>query len=192
MNVEITNIFDLIDLNGESLMREKLSTFSCPFNLEIESFIRERAIEFAKRSLSITYLVTDSADYQILGYFALTHKSILVNNTGLSKTAQKKLARYSRLDTKTGNYMASAFLLAQFGKNYSVDEGNRIKGSELMQLALNILMTIRRQIGGGLVYLDCEDNAKLITFYENEGFKKFGERFSEDDGQKYIQFMRFL
>lgn len=192
MNVEITNIFDLIDLNGESLMRGKLSTFSCPFNLEIESFIRERAIEFAKRSLSITYLVTDSADYQILGYFALTHKSILVNNTGLSKTAQKKLARYSRLDTKTGNYMASAFLLAQFGKNYSVDEGNRIKGSELMQLALNILMTIRRQIGGGLVYLDCEDNAKLITFYENEGFKKFDERFSEDDGQKYIQFMRFL
>ena len=88
--------------------------------------------------------------------------------------------------------MASAFLLAQFGKNYAVDAGKRIKGSELMQLVLDVLLTIQRQIGGGIVYLDCENKAKLIAFYESEGFKRFDERFSEDDEQRYVQLMRFL
>ena len=190
--LDITNVLDFIDSGRENVLHERLSKFSCGLNQEIENFIRNKAIDFAKRSLSITYLVTDLDDGQILGYFALTHKSIVFNDADLSNTARKKLARYSRLDSKTGNYMASAFLLAQFGKNYAVDGGSRIKGSELMQLALSVLLTVRRQIGGGIVYLDCENSSKLISFYENEGFKKFDERFSEEDNQQYIQFMRFL
>ncbi|MBQ9526913.1 MAG: hypothetical protein IJR68_04815 [Fretibacterium sp.] len=102
------------------------------------------------------------------------------------------MTRYSRLDKQTGNYMASAFLLAQFGKNYGVDGGKRISGAEMMELASDVLINIQRQIGGGIIYLDCEDKAKLISFYGNEGFQKFDERFSEEDNQRYVQLMRFL
>lgn len=37
----------------------KFSDFSCPKNLEIEHFVRKNAIEFAKRKISITYLIID-------------------------------------------------------------------------------------------------------------------------------------
>jgi len=192
MSLSIRNILDFLEEEGEDFLKQSLVSFSCDINMEIEKFLRERAIDFAKRRLSITYLVTDAEDGEILGYFTLTHKAILLDGKGFSKTAQRKLTRYSRLDKQTGNYMASAFLLAQFGKNYGVDEGKRINGAEVMELVNDILIDIQRRIGGGIVYLDCEDRAKLIAFYEDKGFQKFSERFSEEDNQKYIQFMRFL
>ncbi len=192
MRFKIRNILDALEKVGEDFLTGVFASFSCNVNLEIESFLKGRAIDFAKRRLSITYLVTDTDDGAFLGYFTLTHKAIVVDKNDFSKTAQRKLARYSRLDRQTGNYMAAAFLLAQFGKNYAVDDGKRISGAELMKMANDILVDIQRQIGGGIVYLDCEDRAKLISFYEDKGFQKFSERFSEEDNQKYIQFIRFL
>ena len=192
MNVNVSNILDNLKTDGEERVREDLSSFSCGVNAEIEEFIREKAIDFAKRRLSITYLVTDMDDGEILGYFTLTHKAILLNGEGFSKTMQRKLTRYSRLDKQTGNYMASAFLLAQFGKNYGVDGGKRISGADLMKLVRDILVDVQKRIGGGIVYLDCGDQARLIDFYKGMGFQKFAERFSEEDNQKYIQLIRFL
>ena len=192
MSVSVTNILDELEFVGEAALNDDLSSFSCDINKEIEEFIKDKAIDFAKRKLSITYIVSDTDDGAVLGYFTLTHKSILLNNKGLSNTVQRKLERYSRMDKKTGNYMASAFLLAQFGKNYGVEHGKRIRGAELMKLANDVLSDIQRRIGGGIVYLDCEDKPELIGFYTKENFKRFDDRFSEDDKQKYIQFMRFL
>ena len=192
MRLDTKNILDVLERRGEDFLMRVLAAFSCPVNPEIEKFIKERAIDFAKRRLSITYLVTDMDDGEILGYFTLTHKAILLNGEGFSKTMQRKLTRYSRLDTQTGNYMASAFLLAQFGKNYGVDDGKRISGTNLMELVRDILVDVQRRIGGGIVYLDCEDKAGLLAFYEKEGFNRFDERFSQEDDQKYIQFMGFL
>ena len=219
-------ILDVLGKRGEDFIKRFFASFSCAVNLEIERFIKEKAIDFAKRRLSITYLVTDTDDGEFLGYFTLTHKAILLNagdfnkelytnnlsirdvtmqryqckfiilclscSSTIPKTMQRKLTRYSRLDKQTGNYMASAFLLAQFGKNYGVDGGKRISGAEMMELASDVLINIQRQIGGGIIYLDCEDKAKLISFYGNEGFQKFDERFSEEDNQRYVQLMRFL
>ena len=192
MNVQAINILDELKNDDEAKLMEDLSLFSCPINPAIENFIKKRAIDFARRKLSITYLVTDSVDGQILGYFALTHKAVLIPNVRLSNTSRKKLERFARLDRATGDYMASAFLIAQFGKNYGVEDGGRISGKELMDIANDILVNIQRQIGGGIIYLDCEDNEKLQQFYVNENFQRFGERFSEEDNQKYLQYMRFF
>ena len=192
MGVQVINILDELKNNGEVKIKEDLSFFSCPMNPAIENFIRKRAIDFARRKLSITYLVNDLDDGQILGYFALTHKAVLISNSRLSNTSRKKLERFARLDRGTGDYMASAFLIAQFGKNYGVDNGERISGKELMDIANDILVNIQRQIGGGIIYLDCENNEKLQKFYVNEKFQRFGERFSEEDNQKYLQYMRFF
>ena len=88
--------------------------------------------------------------------------------------------------------MASAFLIAQFGKNYGIDDGKRITGAQLMDIANDILINIQQQIGGGIVYLDCEDVDKLQQFYINEKFQLFGERYSKEDEEKYFQYMRFF
>ena len=192
MSPVVFNILDLIDLGGSDVIEHKLATFSSPKNPEIEDFIRNKAINFATGKLSITYLVNDDDTGNILGYFTLTHKSIIINGENLSATSRKKLARYSRMDASTGNYMASSFLLAQFGKNYALDEADRIDGADLMKLATDVLVNIQRQIGGGIVYLDCEDKPELTSFYKRQNFKEFDDRFSPEDDQKYIQFMRFF
>ena len=134
---------------------------ACRANPAIENFIRNRAIDFARRKLSVTYLLNDFDDDKILGYFALTHKAVLISNSQLSNTSRKKLERFARLDKATGDYMASAFLIAQFGKNYGVDGGKRITRKQLMDVANDVLVNIQRQIGGGIIYLDCEDIEKL-------------------------------
>ena len=36
------------------------------------------------------------------------------------------------------------------------------------------------------------EKAGLVAFYGKEGFQKFGERFSDEEHQKYLQLMRFL
>ena len=59
---------------------------------------------------------------------------------------------------------------------------------------MGTLIKIQYLVGGGVVYLDCEDKEKLISFYESEeiGFFRFGERVSELDGKKYLQYLRFF
>ena len=192
MKIKVTNILDSLDLLGEENLRLELSRFVSAKNPDIEEFIKEKAIAFAKGKLSITYILSDMEDGAILEYFTLTHKSLMVSSDKLSKTAQKRLMRYARIDVETGIYTASAFLLAQFGKNEGVDNGKRISGSEMMKYVDIILLDVQRRIGGGIMYLDCEDKEKLKEFYERENFKKSGERFSAEDSKKYLQYIRFF
>lgn len=192
MKHEVKNILEMLDSVGEERLKLFLKTFSSPVNLAIENFVRNRAIDFARKKVSVTYLVNDFDDGQILGCFALTHKAVSIPGAGLSSSSRRKLERFARLDRAAGDYMASAFLIAQFGKNFGVDDGRRIAGSQLMDIVNDVLVNIQRQIGGGIIYLDCEDNEKLQQFYINEKFHKFGERFAEEEQQKYIQYMRFF
>ena len=63
------NILDMIDAIGEDALISILSDFSCPKNLEIETFIKNKAIEFAKKKPSITYFVIDNHSGDILSVF---------------------------------------------------------------------------------------------------------------------------
>ena len=192
MSTDINNILDVLEKIGEEDLKGLLASFSCPRNAEIEKFLKDRALDFARRRLSITYIVTDAEDGEILGYFTLGHKAIAVDGSAFSRTMQRKLDRWARRDGQTGDHMASAFLLAQLGKNYDVDEGRRIDGASLMRIAHDVLIDIQRRIGGGIVYLDCEDDARLLAFYDRMGFRRFGERSSEEDGLRYVQLIRVL
>lgn len=189
----VVNVLDLIDTVGESEVQIALSDFSCLQNKEIEDFIHKNAIEFAKRKMSITHLVFDE-NGQIVAYFTLTHKPSNVSDGLLSKTSQKKLSMHAKLDNNIHAFSVSAFLIAQFGKNDNVIGSEKISGNQLMDLALSVLQNVQRQIGGGVVFLECEDKPQLLSFYQNEhnNFKAYGERYSDVDHVKYLQLLRFL
>ena len=51
---------------------------------------------------------------------------------------------------------------------YSEKEDVLLSGNSLMESAMTILSVVQHDIGGGIVYLECEDNEKLLTFYQNE------------------------
>ena len=201
MTIGVWNILDLVDNFGDDYVNEFISDFSTKsekdgqivdLNPDIELFLKKNSVQFAKEKKSITYIVGDKEDGSFLGYFTITHKPIEIPALGLSKTTIKKLEKHSRLKESSNVYVVSAFLLAQFGKNYSVDNGKRITGDDLMTLVNRELIDIRRRIGG-IIYLDCEADAKLIRFYQkDQGFVLYGERISENDGKRYLQFMKLL
>lgn len=190
----VIHILDLLRTIGEDSTISFLSRFSCPQNSEIEDFIHYKAIDFARRKLSMTHLVVDNSNGKFVGYFTLAHKPILVKSDALSKTAIKNISRFAKYDDKVNAYVLSAFLIAQIGKNYSIDVSERISGNVLMNLAYNTLFDVQHQIGGGVAFLECEDIQKLLDFYTREPnlFRVFGERLSENDGMKYIQLLRFI
>lgn len=56
----------MLESVGEDELSSILSDFSCPKNPEIERFIHNNAIEFAKRKMSITHTVSGSLGNGIL------------------------------------------------------------------------------------------------------------------------------
>ncbi len=188
-----TNILDMIEEFGEESVQAILSEFSCPKNNEIQTFVRDKAIVFAKQRMAITYLVFDD-EAMLIGIFTLTHKSITISAEGMSKSVMRRFERHSKLDEKTNSYTTSAFLIAQFGKNYQYSPKGNLSGDELMDSTMRVLKDIQKEVGGGIVYLDSEDNPFLLNFYQKQGidFRKFGERISEADQIKYIQLFKAL
>ncbi len=181
------NILDILDDFGEVFLGELLRSFSCPLNLEIEDFLQTKAIDFALKKISMTYLVFNENN-QLLGYYTLTHKSILIPSVNLSKTSQKKIERFSSLESDVQSYQASAFLIAQLGKNMSIADGMAIKGNELLKCSFDVLRKVQRLIGGGIVFLECEDTPKLINFYLQNNFKEYNMRIASN-GVVYHQLL---
>ena len=100
------------------------------------------------------------------------------------------MKRYGILNQDTNSIQATAYLIAQFGKNAAVSPANSINGDALMELVFTILKDVQHNIGGGIAFLECEDNAKLLGFYQNQhnNFHVYGERLAED-GARYIQLL---
>lgn len=171
MKPDVKNILDVIELRGEDRLKQLLSLFSCPVNPSIENFIRNRAIDFARRKISITYLVNDPYDGQLLGFVTLAHKALLIPREGLSNTLRKRIERYAKFDKPTNSYMTSAFLVAQLGKNFGIDNGKRISGTELLKIANDILTDIQRRIGGGIIYLTARTLARSFSFTARRSFR---------------------
>ena len=69
-------------------------------------------------------MVCDEDDGSLLGYFTITHKAVEVPPDGLSKTTTRRVEKYAQLHKKLNAFIVSGFLIAQFGKNYGVDEGH--------------------------------------------------------------------
>ena len=112
----------------------------------------------------------------------------------LSNTQRKRLAKHSKLDELSGSYELSAFLIAQFGKNDAIRSDLSISGSSLMKIAIDTLTIAQHIIGGGVIFLECENKEKLLTFYQNQenGFKRYGSRLSSLDNKNYIRLLRFF
>ena len=179
------NLCNILDQLGEDATKDILSSFSCPINRDIENFIKYKAIEFSKRTTAKTHLVfwqtDDEKDTELVGYYTITYKVITVDRTVLSNTEAKKLKNQGVYDESKQEYTVSAPLIAQLGKNYSNGNDTLISGADLLHLAVNKIRKIQNEIGGRFMYLECEDNEKLLTFYKTHNFKIFGKRTLDRD-----------
>lgn len=182
---------------GEDNLQQILSEFLCDKNQDVERFLKEQAIAFTKKNQSVTYLVFSNDDATLVGYFTLTIKPITINADSFSNTVKRKIARVSELDEENGTYTLSAYLIAQLGKNYQNEANRKITGAQLLNAAIDTIKELQYMAGGMVVFLEAEDNEKLMHFYEVEnGFKKFDVRATKGtgDGQshKLIQLLKVL
>lgn len=187
------NILNLIDAIGEDGVNDILSGFSCPKNPEIESFVKKNAIDFAKRKISITHLLINQ-NKELLAIYTLTHKALEIDPAGMSASSVRKISRFAKKNESDGKFVLSAFLIAQLGKNFSIPNDERLSGDAIMDEAISKLTAVSRDVGGGVVYLECEDEPKLLSFYSNQhnNYHTFNERVSAADKVRYIQLLRFI
>ena len=180
---------------GEERLYDLLSDFSCPKNPDVEYFLLHNAIKFTQKDQSITYLVFDSEDASLVGYYSLTIKPISIQASNISNTMAKKLSRVSILDTETQCYTTAAYLIAQLGKNYSLPKEKRIPGNILLGFALNTVSALKYSIGGIMEFLECEDNEFLLNFYTQHNFKPFDTRITTSQNNKphtLYQLLKFI
>lgn len=181
---------------GEDALQQLLSDFFCDKNMDVEKFLKEQAIDFAKKHQSVTYLVFSNEDASLVGYFTLAIKPITVHTEGLdmSKSMQRRLARVSEFDEENGNYTLPAYLIAQLGKNYKGGANLKITGQQLLQAAMDTIKEIQHMAGGMVVFLEAEENEKLLHFYEKEnGFKRFDVRKTKtNESHTLIQLLKVL
>lgn len=178
---------------GEEALQQILSDFSCAKNPDVERFLKKEAIAFAMKNQSVTYLVFTKDDATLVGYFTLATKAIHIEEAAdISNTVKRKIARVSKLD-ETGNvYTLPAYLIAQLGKNFTNGANAKITGQQLLHAAVETI----KELGGMVIFLEAENEEKLLKFYEEEnGFKQFAVRETEgraSDVHTLIQLLKVL
>ncbi len=180
---------------GEEELLGLLSEFSCSRNMDVERFLKEQSVEFTKKNQSVTYLVFANKDVALVGYFTITIKPITVNTCSFSNTMKRKIARVSELDKANDTYTLSAYLIAQLGKNFSSNMGEKITGKQLLQAAIDTIKELQYMAGGMVAFLEADDNEKLIEFYEQNGFKRFATKEVQagtENAHTLIQFLKVL
>ncbi|MBR3651852.1 MAG: hypothetical protein IKN52_16490 [Victivallales bacterium] len=190
MAFSIINIHDVLDLYGFEYTQNLALSFQCPLNTEIEQFIHDKAIPFARQKIAVTYFILND-EHKLAGYFALAGKLFKIACNHQSNTFKNKILKHGTYDADSDSLLSSSYLIAQFGKNFNLPKHEYISGNRLMELAFEVLQDIQRRIGGGIVFLECEDNTNLLGFYQNHHFKVYGSRLSST-GITYLQLMRFF
>lgn len=149
----VVNLGILIEELGEGAVKDILSSFSCPLNPDVESFIQSKAIDFAKQGWAQTHLIFASYinKWALVGYFSLASKHITITSKFLykqSKTLRKRISRFATYDSELRSYIMSAPLIAQLGKNYTKHYNTLITGDELLAEACHKIGRIQFDLGG--------------------------------------------
>lgn len=195
----IISLKDMVEALGESTVKTMLSSFSSPLNKDVEYFLRQRAIEFAKQSIAPTTLVYASyRDEPVLvGYFAITLKAFTVKKDVGCNTF-KRLKKFGTYNDELKSCHIPAPLIAQLSKNFTNGYDKLITGKELLELACDEVRKMQKIGGGKIVYLECEDKPKLEHFYIENGFKQFAKRTLDHDerdklsGEYLLQMLKYL
>lgn len=184
-----SNLRDLLAELGEERTSEILSAFECPLNLDVQSFLREKAILFSKHGYASTYLVF--ASYQgsvvLIGYYALAMKAVVIKGSLLSSQWRGRLRRFAFYDSDLKQFTLSLPLIGQLGKNYAHHYDQLISGDDLLGIACETVREIQLMSSGKMVYLECEDVLPLTSFYERNGFFRFANRNLDGDERDLSQ-----
>ena len=177
---------------GEDTLFQILSEFSCKINHDVERFIKEQSVEFAKKQQSVTYLVFSTEDAELVGYSAITIKPITVSAEPFSNTVKRKLSRVNTFNKQDQTYNLAAYLIAQLGKNYNNGANERISGRELLGLAIRQIKQLQYLSGGTVIFLEATNEKRLLSFYRENGFQQFDTRLTSSSNSEPNELIQLL
>ena len=167
-----------------------ISNFSCPRNPDVERFLKNSAMEFTRKSQSVTYLILSAENSNLLGYFSIAVKPLTISADKISRTFAKRLERVSKLDEAAQTYTTAAYLIAQLGKNYTDGANEKISGDDLLDLAWNVVKDLQYAAGGIVAFVEAEEHEKLLDFYQRNHFWVSDKRSSESGD--LVQLIRII
>ena len=192
MEYNVTNLDSVYDALGEKKVQEILDEFKCEKNIEVEKFLKEKAIPLSKQGISKTYIVTTKIqeDNIIVGYFSIANKMTKMKKDFFGGKTKKRFERFAETNKNSDTYFASLPLIGQLGKNFNNGYDQYISGDSLLRLACNQVKEVQNLIGGRFVFLECEDVDKLKDFYESNGFmcynKRKLEKYESENNIRYL------
>lgn len=165
-------------MDEDKELRPLLSSFSCAKDHDIESFLKEKAIEFEKLAKSRTYIVFDEqeltekrlSELTIYGYVSIALK-ILTVPEDTSNRVRKEIDGYNAKIHGIQLKDFPCYLIGQLSKNTAVKE-NEITGKNLLEYAESVISTAVNAVGGRYMMIECRNEEKLIAFYSNNGFSE--------------------
>ncbi len=172
------NLADLISELGEKDAKSILSNFSCLLNPDVDDFLKNKSIEFAKQGLSSTYLVfvTIEGIPKLAGYYTISPKTINIKKNALSNKLQSRINKFVQYNSELKVYSSSVLLIGQLGKNFLDGINKTLSGDALLNMAFEQIKYIQKLSGGRIIYLECDEHEKLKEFYSKNGFVEFGRR----------------
>ena len=164
----------------ENIKNKFLNSFKSLTNNDVEKFLHNKAIEIEKKSISTTHLLFD--DKKLVGYLSLSNKSLILPKERIEKLSSSKRKRLvqSGQTLENGHLVVNSYLIGQLGKNYDLPKEIQVKGVDLLTLAFNLLLEVKKIMTARYVWLECRNSEKLIDFYKKFGFEKIDNFISKD------------
>lgn len=175
LSIERVGLQKLLESENQIEKIEKfLKTFKSNFATtnEVEYFLHNNAIEFEKKTLSTTHLLINENN-ELVGYFSIANKKLNIPKEVVktfSKTKLKKIGQSSNIK-KDGSYEINSYLIGQLGINFLQEiKGEKITGKDLLNEIWILLLEAKKLVNVKYIWLECENNSKLINFYKEFGF----------------------
>lgn len=161
-------------IGGKHHIIDALDSFRCCKDLDIENFLRNKALQFLDRNWCSIYLILeeeafDAGKLKIAAYFTLSHKSLI------PLTASKKKIRDTNgfADAQAIHFV----LIGQLGKYIAEENGTMIKYSitsrEILDCAIQVVQESNRLIPCRCVLVECSENENVQKAYTDYGFSFF-------------------
>lgn len=163
------------DKDFENVLQSAIHSFCCAQDQDIQDFLRYKAIDFQKRGLCRVYMYFDQEKIEngileIEAFFTLSHKSLVTENISGSKV--QKISGLKK--SKTINFV----LIGQLGKNVKLlpdgtYERSEISSRTILDGTFEIIRSASELIPCKCVLIECSDDEKVRSVYENYGFLFF-------------------
>lgn len=173
-------------MSSEQKAQELISIFSCRNDIDIENFLKEKAILFEKLGKSRTFIIYNEEEFSILAYFTLSIQVLKIPQN-LSNRKIMSLDGYSAKINGEKITEIPAILIGQLAKNDL--HKNDISGIELMNYCLSTVLDGQMRLGGRIIMLECYNKPYLVDFYKKFGFVKLEKDYSD---KELFQFYRIL